>query len=161
MFNPFTAVPGLPPTQSNAKPGYRSILAINKSGGELTTGMVCVLDPTAANWGEGLPIPVTTTTSANVLNVAGAVPAHVASVANGAVFELQVAGYHPTLKVDGTTDLANGDFLGTFTTAGAVQKSTTADAICAQYVDAAYTTNSVAAKKAFLINRLGLGMLPF
>lgn len=157
-----TRIPGVGPSNAKGLPGVAYCRAVNKSGGALTAGMVLVFDPTAANVGAGKPVPVTTTTTANHALPCGAVPAGSPSIPNGATFVMQIAGLHTALLVDGTTDLANGDPLSTFTTAGVAAKGSNSTAAgvrgrFAVYCDAAYTSDATtAAKKAFLTNQLGL-----
>lgn len=157
-----TQVPGLGPSNAKGLPGVAYCRAVNKSGGALTAGMVLVFAPTAANIGAGLPVPVKTTTTQNDPLACGAVPAGSPSIPNGATFVMQIAGLHTALLVDGTTDLANGDPLSTFTTAGVACKGANTTAVgvrgrFAVYCDAAYTTDATTTgKKAYLTNQLGL-----
>lgn len=160
--NSFTRVAGLAPTNAKGTAGFAGCWAVNKSGAALTAGMVLVLDPTAANHGAGKVLPVKTTTTAHDPKVCGAVPAGASTIPDGAKFFLQHTGLHTALKVDGTTDLANGDPVDTFTTAGVAAKGSDSSAAGVRarlgvYCDDAYATDATtAAKKVWLTNPLGL-----
>lgn len=86
----------------------------NTSGGQLVLGDVVVLKA-AAGGNE-----ITTTTSAGDPMVIGMVAETIADTASGLV---QVSGKTVSLKVDGTDDIAIGDRLSCFTTAGIAQKT--------------------------------------
>lgn len=98
---------------TKGQPIYRTMK--NNSGGVLASGHVVILD-TSDNTGKS----VTTTTSANnalvfgVVTTGGADQADVVVGVGGAIGDV--------VKVDGTTDIAVGDPLSTFTTAGIAQK---------------------------------------
>lgn len=98
---------------TRGQPFYRTMK--NNSGGALSAGHVVILD-TTDNSGQS----VTTTTVANnalafgVVTTGGADQADVVVGVGGAVGDV--------VKVDGTTDIAVGDPLSTFTAAGIAQK---------------------------------------
>jgi len=78
----------------------------NGSSGALANGDVVIWDTTA---GDG--ITVNTTATAGSKYVAGVI---IDSIAAGDYGRMQIYGYHPAVKVDGgTTDVAQGDLLGT------------------------------------------------
>ena len=88
----------------------------NTSGGTLSAGQAVILKSVAAN------DEVTTTTTAGDNKIWGIVAS--SSIANNAYGNITVYGT-TNAKVDGTTDIAVGDFLSAFTTAGILQKATT------------------------------------
>ena len=89
----------------------------NTSGSTINPGNVVTLKAVAA----GNEVTTTTTASDNlVLGVA------TASIANNASGFIQVAGKTTLLTVNGTTDIAVGDFLTTYTAAGIAKKATAA-----------------------------------
>ena len=94
---------------------------VNNSGAALARGDVVVID--RANSTADI-IYVTTTTTLNDPDVVGMVWSD--AIANGAVGLVQYHGPTAYLKVDGTTDIAKGDLLGTFTTAKIASKATSA-----------------------------------
>lgn len=103
----------------------------NTSGGTLNTGMVVIFKSVAA--GD----EVTTTTTAADTKVVGVITE---DVNTGNYVLVQTLGKTTVLKVDGTTDIAIGDFLTTFTTAGIAQKATAGQTVFAIALEA-YTTN--------------------
>lgn len=108
-------------SSKNGKAGpIATFMAKNTSGGTLARGDVVVMD--WANCTVDL-LAITTTTSGDSVTVAGMV--FDASLADAAVGRIQCYGPTKFLKVDGTTDIAVGDALSTFTTAKIAQKSTT------------------------------------
>lgn len=80
---------------------------------------------------------ITTTTTAGDDDVFGMMMFSTTSSSYGAVL---TEGKTTLLKVDGTTDIAVGDWLTTSTTAGIAQKATTGDMVFAKALEA-YTTN--------------------
>lgn len=148
---------GLGPSSFSDQTGIRLVQCINKSGVTLTHGALVVLDTTAANVVKGKPIPVTTTTSATSTKCLGAVDDKASDTPDGALVLVQVAGLHPGVQVDGTTDLSAGDMIGPFTTAQQAAKVTDVDYRVGYYEDDDYTTNAtMARKKVFLTNPLGI-----
>ncbi len=121
----------------------------NTSGGALVRGDVVVLDRT--NMTVDL-IAFTTTTSANDIDVLGMV---VAPVGIDGIGKVQIWGPVKSLKVEGTTDIAVGDMLGTFTTAKLAAKSTTGGRF-ARALEA-YTTNDGAGVIDAFITNMNLG----
>jgi hypothetical protein len=114
----------------------------NTSGGTLSAGTVVVLKAVAA--GD----EITTTTTAGDDKVFGVVSE---SIANNDYGPVQTTGKVTTLKADGTTDIAVGDFLTTFTSAGIAQKATTGDMVFAIALEAYTTDNSSGVLDACLI----------
>lgn len=106
-------------------------MMLNTSGGTLTGGSV-VIFKAAADGDE-----VTTTTTVGDDYVFGMVLDDIASNAYGLVL---VQGYTKKLKVNGTTDIAIGDFLCTYSVAGIASKATAGDMAFAIALEA-YTTN--------------------
>lgn len=88
----------------------------NTSGGTINVGDTVVLKSVAA--GD----EITTTTTASDELVFGM---SVESIANNAYGYIQTLGKTTLMKADGTTDIAIGDFLTTFTSAGIVGKAAT------------------------------------
>ena len=153
----FTHVPGVLPGTQNPYPGVLLVRCKNTSGGTITAGDVMVHDPTAVENVPGQLIPMTTTTSADDRAGAGVVAVGESTIPDDGEFWLQVAGLHPSVNIDGTADLVNGDFVSSHTTAKAAAKAAAGNyQALGRYVDAAYTSNSVAAKKVVLLNPLGL-----
>lgn len=106
----------------------------NTSGGTITAGNVVTLKAVAS--GE----EVTTTTTAGDDKVWGVA---LETAANNAYFHILVEGMTTALTVNGTTDIAIGDFLATFTTAGIAYKASAGDQTFAMALEA-YTTNDSA-----------------
>lgn len=103
----------------------------NVSGGSLTEGQVVVISP-ATDSDE-----VTTTTTQGDDLVFGVVGT---TISNNEYGEVRVLGDTIYLKVDGTTDIAVGDFLATSTTAGIAMKASAGDMAFA-IANEAYTTD--------------------
>lgn len=104
----------------------------NTSGGIISTGGVAVWKGAA---GE---LEMTTTTTGGDSKVAGVLQF---GASNNAYGYLLVQGKTSVLKVDGTTDIAIGDYLCTFTTAGIAQKATTTGQVVFAVALEAYTTD--------------------
>lgn len=103
----------------------------NTSGGAMSAGQLVVWKAVAAG------NEVTTTTTAGDDKVFGIM---IDAPANNAFGRVQTLGKNTLLKVDGTTDIAIGDPITTFTTAGIGAKATTGDMIIG-YALEAYTAN--------------------
>ena len=87
----------------------------NTSAATINAGNVVTLKAVAA----GNEVTTTTTASDNlVFGVAAA------SISSNAYGYIQTSGKTTLLKVNGTTDIAVGDFITTYTTAGIGQKAT-------------------------------------
>lgn len=114
----------------------------NTSGGALAAGDVVTLKSVAAG------NEITTTTAQGDDKVFGMVAETIANTASGLV---QVLGKTTALKVDGTTDIAIGDLLGTFTTAGITQKAAAGDMAFAVALEAYTTDDSNGVIDALLI----------
>lgn len=110
--------------------------AKNTSGGQLDAGHVVVLKAVASGR------EVTTTTTAGDDKVLGMVLGANAttSIVNNGDGQILTQGFTALLKVDGTTDIAIGDFLTCFTTAGIAAKGAAGDMCFAMALEA-YTTN--------------------
>jgi len=93
-------------------------------------------------------IGYSTTTAAGDSMVVGVVDKN---TANGSVGKVQVGGKVTNLKVDGTNDIAIGDLLSTFTTAGIAQKATAGDMAFAYALEAYSTDDSSGVIDAYLI----------
>ena len=126
------------------------VRVMNKSGGTINSGEVVVYDP--SNTTDRLTA-VTTTTTQDDADVAGVM---ITTTVDDGYGVMQVYGpldvTNGSLKVDGTTDIAVGDFLSTFTTAGIASKATTGKAGVFAYALAAYATDdSLGTIKAFIL----------
>lgn len=108
--NAYTDNIGAPITQER-----KLIRMKNNSGGSLAAGDVVILDGSVAA-GDN----VTTTTTASDNRILGVADEAINSAAYGFIC---VAGKMTTLKADGTTDIAVGDFLTTFTSAKIARKA--------------------------------------
>ena len=115
----------------NTRTNRKSYIMKNTSGGALAAGDVVILKSVAT--GD----EVTTTTTAGDDKVFGMADA---TIADGEWGDILIEGYTTQLKVDGTTDIAIGDFLGTFTTAKIAQKAAAGD-MCFAIALEAYTAN--------------------
>jgi len=117
-------------------------MMLNSSGGSLTAGDVVVFN--AATDGD----EITTTTTQGDDFVGGMLLTAVSNTKYGLVV---TEGYTKLLKVDGTTDIAIGDFLGTFTTAGIAMKAAAGDMAFAIALEAYTTDDSSGIIDALLI----------
>lgn len=126
-------------TITNELKGYRMK---NTSGGDLAAGDVVTFKAVAA--GD----EVTTTTIQGDDLVFGMVTA---AIANNAYGYIQVLGKTTLLKVDGTTDIAIGDPLGTFTTAKIAMKAAAGDMAFAIALEAYIGNDSLGVIDALLI----------
>jgi len=127
MFVPITYGAPTPPVIV----GRDYLRVKNSSGGELAAGDVVVLKNEAA--GD----EVTTTTTEGDPLVLGMVAE---TIADGAYGLIQVYGKTTKLKVDGTEDIAIGNFITTFTTAKIGMKASSGKIAFAIALEA-YTTN--------------------
>uniref|UniRef100_A0A6M3J237 Uncharacterized protein n=1 Tax=viral metagenome TaxID=1070528 RepID=A0A6M3J237_9ZZZZ len=94
------------------------VVVYNSSGGDLVAGDVVVLDTTNST---ATLTAVTTTTTQDDLTVFGMLLEAISSANYGRCL---VKGLTNLLKVDGTTDIAVGNHISTFTTAGIAAKAT-------------------------------------
>lgn len=125
----------------------------NKSGGALALGDVVVLDLTNSDFANKI-VAVTTTTSQDNLDVYGMVDVGMADGDFGWVLR---EGATVSLKVDGTTDIAAGDELSTFTTVKIAAKATAGKGGAFATALEAYTTNdSNGVLDAILFRRPGV-----
>ncbi len=115
-------------------PDRKVITKKNTSGGALAAGDVVILKAVAT--GD----EVTTTTSGGDSKVLGMV---VAAINDNAFGQIQTLGKTTALKVDGTADIAIGDFLSCFTTAKIAKKASAGETAFAIALEA-YTTNDSA-----------------
>lgn len=114
----------------------------NTSGGALAAGDIVVLKAVAA--GD----EVTTTTAQGDDMVFGMT---VDTINNDAYGLIKVLGKTTTMKVDGTTDIAIGDFIGTFTTAKIGMKAAAGDMAIAIALEGYTTDDSSGVIDALLI----------
>ena len=117
----------------------------NKSGGALARGDTVVWDKTSNTTADKLAC--TTTTSGNNVDVMGMV--YDTAIASNAFGRVQVFGPTDALKVDGTTDIAIGDYLSTFTSVKIAQKTTGTGAF-ARAMEAYSTNDSAGVIDAFI-----------
>lgn len=115
----------------------------NTSGGSLAAGDLVTLKAVAA--GD----EVTTTTSQGDDLVFGMATA---AISNNEYGYIQTLGKTTELKVDGTTDIAVGDFIGSFTSAGIGQKAAAGDMSIAVALEAYTTDDSSGVIDALLIS---------
>ena len=120
----------------------------NTSGGTLTQGTAVVFKSVA----DGDEI--TTTTSQGDDKVFGMV---LSGVVSGSINDdnygyILTEGFTTKLKVDGTTDIAIGDYLGTFTTAGIAMKAAAGDMAFAIALEAYTTDDSSGIIDALLVS---------
>jgi len=106
----------------------------NGSGGTISAGMVVVFK--ADSDGD----VVTTTTTVGDDKVVGVA---MVSMTDGRPASVMVQGKTTLLKVNGTTDIAIGDFLSTYSEAGIAAKASAGDMVFAIALEA-YTTNDSA-----------------
>lgn len=124
--------------------------ARNISGATVAEGAVVVLDATSSN--ADVYLSFTTTTTQDDSAVFGVVLN--GPVLNGAVGEILTQGFADKVLVDGTTDIAVGDLLSTFTTAGIAAKANNSSGVFA-IAQEAYTTNDSAGEiKAVILGSL-------
>jgi len=119
------------------------VKAKNTAGSELVAGDVVVLKAVAAG------NEITTTTNQGDDKVLGMVAETIADNASGLVL---VKGKTTALKVDGTTDIAIGDLLGTFTTAKIAMKAGSGDMAFAIALEAYTADDSNGVIDALLIS---------
>ena len=124
------------------------VRAYNGSGGANVAGDVVIKQLTSAFTADR--IAMTTTTSSNSTAGLGMV---YEAIADGAVGRVQIFGPTTVLKVDGNTDIAIGDYVGTFTTAKVGLGGATADARMAIALEAYTTNDALGVIDAFLICR--------
>ena len=120
----------------------RFIQMKNTSGGQLVQGDLVTLKAVAAG------NEVTTTTTQGDDLVFGMIDATIAAAATGRV---QITGKTVSLKVDGTIDIAIGDFIGAFTTAKIGMKAAAGDMATAIALEAYTTDDSAGVIDALLI----------
>jgi len=114
----------------------------NTSGGDLVAGNVVVIKADA----DGYEVTITTTQGDDLIFGMLA-----EDIANDAYGYIQTLGKTTLLKVDGTTDIAIGDFLGTFTSAGIAMKAASGDMAFAIALEAYTADDSSGVIDALLI----------
>jgi len=125
------------------KDGAVCIEMMNGSAADVTRGALVVLDHA-----EGKNF-FTTETGGNSDLVIGMAYENISDNAKGLI---QIYGPTKYLQVDGTTDIATGDFISTFTAAGIGQKGTIGSGNCIAIACEAYTTDdSLGVIDAFLL----------
>lgn len=130
--------------------GKEFLTVKNTSGGILTAGRTVILDKDAST---ATVVAVTTTTAKDNKLVLGMLTETLAINAFG---ECQIKGLTNILKVDGTTDIAKGDLLSTFTAAGIAAKATTGKGGIFAIALEAYTANdSLGVIDAYLTGEVG------
>jgi parallel beta-helix repeat protein len=112
----------------------RKITVKNTSGGSLNAGDIVIADATGENY-DGTQC--TTTTTSGDDKVFGMALTTIADDADG---QILTEGKTSLLKVNGTTDIAIGDFITPFTSAGIGQKAAAGDMAIAIALEA-YTTD--------------------
>jgi len=116
---------------------------LNTSGAGVDAGDVVVRKAVAA----GNEFTTTTTASDNsVIGIA------LETIANNAYGYILVKGKTVSLKVDGTTDIAVGDYLTTFTTAKIAQKGAAGNIVFARALEAYTGNDSLGVIDALLID---------
>jgi len=130
--------------------GVKYVTMTNNSGGQIDAGDVVILDTA-----DAVNLDCTTTTAADNGLACGMAAE---TIANGAAGLIQVWGKTTELKVDGTTDIAVGDFISSFTTAKIGQKATTQQpgTSLAIALEGYTTDDSSGVIDAFLLNPLNL-----
>ena len=132
------------------------IKAKNTSGGTLARGDVVVWNYSGGDASTADMVSATTTTSAAVQTVMGMVShsthgGNADTVADNTMMWVQIFGPTNALKVDGTTDIAIGDVLVTFTTAKIAKKGGSASGgIFARALEAYATNDSAGVIDAFI-----------
>ncbi len=116
----------------STKTARRLLRMENNTGGALAQGDV-VVNNSPTNIED-----ITTTTTGGDQDVFGMVDGSIANTANGYVL---IEGFTKFLKVNGTTDIAVGDYLCTFTSATIAQKATTTGQMVFAIALEAYATN--------------------
>ena len=116
---------------------------LNSSGATIGGGELVVLDPT-----DDTGNSIKTTTTANDPLVIGVASG---SIAAGATDFITTQGWVRYIKVDGTVDIAAGDFIATSTVAGVGVKGTVGGGNCIAIALQNYSTDAVAYLKARVI----------
>lgn len=117
----------------------------NTSGSTINAGDLVVYKAVAA--GD----EITTTTTGGDNKVFGMATQ---SISNNAYGIIKVKGSTKILKVDGTTDIAIGDYISTFTTAGIGQKAASGDTAIAIALEAYTADDSLGVIDALIISPL-------
>ena len=136
--------------QGNQAAATVIVKAINKSGGALAVGDTVIYDTTNST----ADLIAVTTTASGDNRLAYGIAREV--IANNTVGDVQIWGPTSFLKVNGTTDIAVGDYLSTFTTAKIAQKTTGAGAF-AMALEAYTGNDSNGVIDAFIMT---MGMVP-
>lgn len=137
-----------PPTSFKPMVDLKLQTVKNTSGGTLTVGQVVVLKNTytaSSNITE-----ITTTTTAGDNKVYGMI--YDASIANNASGQILVLGGTASLKVNGTTAIAKGDYLTCFTVAGIAAKAAAGNAVFAMALAAYAVADSNGVIEALILS---------
>ena len=123
--------------------GAITIELINDSGAAVARGDLVMLDTAKGrNY-------FTTSTGGNDNKIIGMAFERIVDTGRG---KIQIYGPTKYLKVDGNTDIAAGDFIASYTTAGIGQKGTIGSGNCIALATEAYTANdSLGVIDAFLL----------
>lgn len=116
----------------------------NTSGGTLTAGTVVISKATAS------ADEITTTTTASDHNVLGIV---IGSITNNSYGYIQTLGKSATVKVNGQSNIAIGDLLSTYTSAGILHKASANDLVIAIALTAYAVNDSSGVIDALLISQ--------
>ncbi|MEI7631998.1 MAG: hypothetical protein WCJ60_01600 [bacterium] len=116
----------------------------NTSGGTLTAGTLVVSKATAS------ADEITTTTTTGDHKILGVV---LGSITNNSYGYVQTLGKTTTMKVNGQTDIAIGDFITSYTSAGIGQKASTNDMSIAIALTAYTANDSLGVIDALLITQ--------
>lgn len=140
-------------------PASIDMWAMNRSGGALAgavAGSVLVALKTDEIVVGDYPPFTTPAAAVGQPLVLGVIHWDAGSVADNAGCWVRIFGHHPYAKVDGTTDVAVGNWLTTHSaTAGALEKTTTATELRAIAL-AARSTNSIGALSIALLDPSGM-----
>ena len=116
--------------------------------GGVAVGDVVILK-VSADSGYGDSLDVTTTTTVGDSLVYGVAAE---TIANGVRGQVQTAGKCMAVKVNGTTDIAAGDLLGTYSEVKISQKAGTGECAFAMALEAYATNDSAGVIEAFLVS---------
>jgi hypothetical protein len=133
----FADIPGNFSVNGPEKYNRRTIKQLNTSGSTISPGSVVVRKPVSSG------TEMITTTTAGDKQVLGVLVSAGVGTTNNNYGNVVTEGFVNNLKVDGTTDIAIGDFLSTFTTAGIAAKASSGHTAFAIALEA-YTTNDSA-----------------
>ena len=130
---------GVPATQEKI-----NLLMKNTSGGSIAAGNLVTLKAVAA--GDEVTMVSTTAGDNKIFGIAAE------AIADTAYGYIQVTGKTVLMKVNGTTDIAIGDYISHFTTAGIGQKAAAGHTAIAVALEAYTTDNSSGVIDALIIS---------